>query len=185
MKQALFLDFQDSFTYNVVQELEDIGIRVKVIPWQDFTSLESEKLLVLGPGPGHPDEYAEIFEMILRWLEMGKNIFGVCLGHQLIWKLKGMEIISSAHPMHGQSFLLPITNLVEDWLDLKGPLKVQRYNSLAVRFSGVYALDLYSVEGDELMLAKTKQIISYQFHPESLGTNCRKSFFMPILKDLL
>lgn len=185
MKEALFLDFQDSFTYNVVQELEEIGISVKVIPWHDFTSLEGENLLVLGPGPGHPDEYAIIFELILSWLEKGKNIFGICLGHQLIWKLKGMDIISSAHPIHGQSFLLPISSLVENWLLLKGPLKVQRYNSLAVRFSGACAPDLYSVLGDELMLAKTKQTISYQFHPESLGTNCRKSFFLPILKDLL
>ena len=185
MKRVLFLDFEDSFTFNLVQELEEIGLHVHVINWQKFIGSEDFDLLVLGPGPGHQDEYSDLFPGLENWLKQNKKIFGVCLGHQLIWKLKGLEIIPSKKPTHGQSIDLPISKEVEEWIGELGPLKVQRYNSLAVKYSPVLDLDLYVQVDDELMLAKEKQVISYQFHPESMGTKCRKSFFLPILKDLL
>ncbi len=185
MKQALFLDFEDSFTYNLIQEVEEIGVSVQLINWEKFTGEEEADLLILGPGPGHPDDYSAIFNKINAWLKDGKNIFAVCLGHQIIWKLKGFEIIPSIRPIHGQSVELPISKDVASWINLEGPLKVQRYNSLAVKYSRFMDLELQIIDGEELMLAKSSQIISYQFHPESVGTNCRKSFFSPILKDLL
>jgi para-aminobenzoate synthetase component 2 len=185
MKRALFLDFEDSFTYNLIQEVEEIGISVQVINWEKFTGQEKADLLILGPGPGHPDDYSAIFDKIETWLGDGKKIFAICLGHQIVWKLKDFEIIPSVRPIHGQSVELPISQDVENWINLKGPLKVQRYNSLAVKYSRFMDLELQIIDGDELMLAKSSQIISYQFHPESVGTKCRKSFFIPILKDLL
>ena len=57
MKKVLFIDFEDSFSFNVVQELTEIGLQVEVINWTDFNSVTDHDLLVIGPGPGHPDDY--------------------------------------------------------------------------------------------------------------------------------
>ena len=78
MKRALFIDFDDSFSFNVVQELTEIGLRVKVISWTEFNFVSDHDLLVLGPGPGHPDEYQKIFDIIKSWQQAGKKIFGIC-----------------------------------------------------------------------------------------------------------
>ena len=74
MKRALFIDFDDSFSFNVIQELTNIGLKVDVIHWSDFLSVSDHDLLVLGPGPGHPDDYQNIFEVIKAWQKSGKKI---------------------------------------------------------------------------------------------------------------
>jgi anthranilate/para-aminobenzoate synthase component II len=185
MKTALFIDFEDSFTFNVVQELTEIGIRVEVVKWMNFKSVTKHDLLVLGPGPGHPDNYQNIYEVIKAWQNAGKKIFGVCLGHQILWRLKGLEVVKSVHPLHGQKIKLNLTQVWQDWLNLPSETWVQRYNSLAViddaRSDGVEKL----VESGEIIMSRSPDFISYQFHPESVGTKCRASFFRPILTDLL
>ena len=75
MKKALFIDFDDSFTYNLVQELEEVGISCDVVHWKDIESLPSDKILVLGPGPGHPDDYQSLFPLLKDWLKNEKPFF--------------------------------------------------------------------------------------------------------------
>lgn len=185
MKTALFIDFDDSFTFNIVQELTELGLKVEVISWTDFQSVTDHDLLVLGPGPGHPDDYQNIFELIRDWQKTGKKTFGVCLGHQILWRLKGLEVVKSSHPLHGQKIKLNLTKDWQEWLNLPEETWVQRYNSLAVmddsRSAGVFKL----VDNGEIVMSRSPKFISYQFHPESVGTKCRESFFRPILKDLL
>ena len=185
MKTALFIDFEDSFSFNVVQELTEIGLKVEVINWKNFKFVTKHDLLVLGPGPGHPDDYQNIYDVIRAWQIAGGKIFGVCLGHQILWRLKGLEVMKSAHPLHGQKIKLNLTQEWQDWLNLPSETWVQRYNSLAViddaQSAGVETL----VEGGEIIMSRSPEFISYQFHPESVGTKCRESFFRPILTDLL
>lgn len=184
MKTALFIDFEDSFSFNVVQELTEIGLKVEVIKWTDFKTVTNHDLLVLGPGPGHPDDYQNIYQMITNWQNAGKKIFGVCLGHQILWRLKGLEVVKSAHPLHGQKIKLNLTQEWQEWLNLPAETWVQRYNSLAVmdgRSDGIEKV----VENGEIVMSRGPEFISYQFHPESVGTKCRDSFFRPILTDLL
>ena len=184
MKTALFIDFEDSFSFNVVQELTEIGLKVEVINWKNFKFVTKHDLLVLGPGPGHPDNYQNIYDVIRTWQSAGKKIFGVCLGHQILWRLKGFEVVKSVHPLHGQKIKLNLTQEWQEWLNLPAETWVQRYNSLAV-MDGKSEGVLKVVENGEIVMSRGPEFISYQFHPESVGTKCRDSFFRPILTDLL
>jgi anthranilate/para-aminobenzoate synthase component II len=186
MKKALFLDFEDSFSFNIIQELILLGLEVDVILWSDFTDISHYDLLVLGPGPGHPDDYQIIFSKIESCLNQKVKIFAICLGHQIIWRIKGKLIYRSKFPLHGQKTRLELTQSWQDYFKLPQIVWVQRYNSLAVS-----ALDLqlegfdFFIKDDEIVISKSKDLLTYQFHPESMGTNCRESFFRPILTNLL
>lgn len=185
MKKALFIDFEDSFSYNVIQELNEVGLTVEVLHWMDFSSVTEHDLLVLGPGPGHPDDYFRIFDVIKQWQSAGKKIFAVCLGHQILWRLKDHEVKRSLHPLHGQQIELKLDENWQAWLQLPRTISVQRYNSLAVIYQGEVSGVQNLVEGGEIIISRGPDFISYQFHPESMGTKCRPSFFSPILRDLL
>lgn len=185
MRTALFIDFDDSFTFNVVQELTHLGLKVEVQSWTDFTSLTDHDLLVLGPGPGNPDDYQILFPLIQEWLDTGRKIFAVCLGHQILWRLWGGEVSRSLYPLHGQKVELSLNDDWQKWLGLSEHVKVQRYNSLAVK-DGQERRELVNfILNGEVLMSRSSQIISYQFHPESMGTKCRRAFFRPILRDLL
>ena len=185
MKRVLFLDFEDSFTFNVVQELTQLELSVEVIHWKDFLPESDHDLLVLGPGPGHPDDYQVIFPQLGEWMSANKKIFAICLGHQILWRMKGSEVRRSIHPVHGQNVELTLPSEWQQWLHLPENIRVQRYNSLAVipgvEWSGVTSM----VFDGEVMISRSTRLISYQFHPESMGTKCRGAFFRPILRDLL
>lgn len=187
MKRALFIDFEDSFTYNVVQELTDIGLKVDLLPWMDFEEESDHDLLVLGPGPGHPEDYQRIFPLVLNWLKQDKPLLGICLGHQIFWTLKGEKIVKSEKPLHGQKVKMELDHQWQEWLALGAQVMVQRYNSLTLKTpsAGKFPeMNFLSVEG-EVMISRGKNVITYQFHPESVGTSYRESFFAPILRDLV
>ncbi len=187
MKTAIFLDFEDSFSYNVIQELIECGLEVDVIKWFEFNGSSRHDLLVLGPGPGHPDDYKLIFELIEKWLHSNKKIFAICLGHQIISRILGFEVSKSKFPTHGQKVQLELDEFWQNFLNLPEKVLVQRYNSLAVtalETSAFEDLDMLFLNG-EIMISRSSLFLSYQFHPESMGTKCRRAFFRPILTDLL
>lgn len=185
---ALLIDFDDSFTYNILQELEETGLKVQLINWKDFECLPDERtILVLGPGPGHPDDYEAIFPLIRNWLADKRPFLGICLGHQLFWRLQGEDILRSRHPMHGQRIRLDLGAEWLSWLGLKSAPQVQRYNSLAV-FSQATLRNHHLtnfIQDDEILITRGENIITYQFHPESVGTSYRQAFFRPVLRDLV
>lgn len=183
-KTALFIDFEDSFSFNVVQELEEVGLIVEVIKWDKFNLDHKADLLVLGPGPGHPDEYQNIFPLIENWLALGGKIFAICLGHQILWRMRGENVERSLHPLHGQKIKLKINQDWQKWLNLPSNVSVQRYNSLAVKAKNYPGIENHLEDG-EIMISRGSNVISYQFHPESVGTNCRDSFFRVIFSNLL
>jgi anthranilate/para-aminobenzoate synthase component II len=185
MKKALFIDFEDSFSFNVVQELIEVGLMVEVISWKEFKTITYHDLLVLGPGPGHPNDYQNIFPLIRDWQKKNKKIFGVCLGHQILWSIEGLSIEPAVHPLHGQKIQMNLTLNWQKWLGLPEEIWVQRYSSLAVKSSTQGQVGENLVQEGEILMSRTPQFISYQFHPESVGTKCRQNFFWPILRDLL
>jgi anthranilate/para-aminobenzoate synthase component II len=157
---------------NILQFLEDV-------------LLKDEKIvIVLGPGPGNPDEYLAFIEPIQKILNK-KNVFvfGVCLGHQLIWKSMGFNWSKSNNPVHGQSFLTYFKFFNKS-------IKIQRYNSLKV--TGLDSQFKKKVDegwtieflGDEFMLSAKDNILTYQFHPESVGSSRKDLLYSPI-KDFL
>lgn len=180
--KATFIDFEDSFSYNVVQELVDTGFEVKVIHWRDYEENPVEGLLVLGPGPGHPDDYQVLFPLIKSWLNQNRPFFGVCLGHQIFWRLQNEEVVRSKNPLHGQKVKLELTDKWRKFFGLTGPVFVQRYNSLAVLSQAAVRnpfIETY-IQDDEILISKTPHLITYQFHPESIGTSFRKEFMNPL-----
>lgn len=184
-------DFEDSFTYNIYSEVLELGLKIEVISYKKINRLLERVLplgekfiLILGPGPGHPSDYHEIKEKISKLME-NENImlFGICLGHQLICEALGLSVERALVPKHGESIEL---NLKEDEakiFSLPQKLSVQRYNSLAVlqnieteKIITHLGLEAFFHE-KELMLLKGERFISYQFHPESVGTTYRSRFF--------
>lgn len=187
-KNATFIDFDDSFSWNVVQELTDIGFDLTVVNWKDFEVLPTSGLLVLGPGPGHPDDYQRIFPLVRDWLAAKKPFFGVCLGHQIFWRLQGEDVIRSKIPLHGQKVLLDLNPEWRAWLDCaEKKIFVQRYNSLTVIGDAQIRNPIFRsfIQDDEILMTRGEQVITYQFHPESLGTSFRDAFFRPLLRDLV
>ena len=146
-------------------------------------------MIILGPGPGHPDDYAYLSQAIYKLTRL-ENIlvYGICLGHQLIWKSLGAKIEHCHRPIHGQSKAYELPLSLSEALELDHSIQVQHYNSLAVKpnetsiksFQG----ELF-IHKDELIISVNQRIITYQFHPESVGTTFPESFFRSINKFLL
>lgn len=180
--KATLIDFDDSFTYNVVQELTDVGFHVEVIHWKDYENNPENGLLVLGPGPGHPDDYQTLFPLFRSWLTDKKPFFGVCLGHQIFWRLQSEEIVRSKDPLHGQKIKLELTEEWRDWLKIKEDVYVQRYNSLCVLGQAAVRNPYFQnfIQNDEILMTRGDSLITYQFHPESIGTTFRKEFLLPV-----
>lgn len=182
MKKALFIDFDDSFTWNVIQELEIAGFEVTVLHWMDFETISDADLLILGPGPGHPDDYQRIFPVIEEWLKKKRPFFGLCLGHQIFWRIRGENVYRSKEPLHGQRVVLELDSRWQEWLTLPQEVKVQRYNSLSVSEEvSTRNPDIRNLLKDgEVMISRGEKILTYQFHPESVGTSFRQAFFRPL-----
>ena len=178
--KALFIDFEDSFSFNVVQEMTSVGFEVEVVNWKDFERLPVDGVLVLGPGPGHPDDYQAIFPLVEEWLQNERPYFGVCLGHQILWRIEGEEVLRSKNPLHGQKVKLHLGEEWAEWLKVPRELFVQRYNSLAVLNGHLNPKFTNFVQDDEVLISRSKNVLTYQFHPESVGTCFRKEFVMAL-----
>ncbi|MBF0313312.1 MAG: aminodeoxychorismate/anthranilate synthase component II [Oligoflexia bacterium] len=193
MRCVLF-DFEDSFTYNIVSELQAVGGKVHVVsPDQAKAYLQKLKsdakdldlnnttALVYGPGPGHPDQYAFLYPHIEALFGLPQFVhFGICLGHQIFWRIMGYPVERSRMPLHGQQvpFSIPRWRKVFLPQEMGRQVMVQRYNSLAVKVSGGnYPRSMVVNEEEECIASLFKWGVSYQFHPESVGTTHVKIFF--------
>lgn len=189
--KVIIVDFNDSFTWNIFSTLKEMDekLEIEVVHWQEFdNSKTKDTVVILGPGPGHPDEYFKIYPKI-RELMKKKDTFlmGICLGHQLLAKVMGLEIVSSASLVHGQTeqITLPAwTDVFSKEMQNK-QIEVQRYNSLSVKDDSDAISEVKTlVKKGEIVMMKFGNGVSYQFHPESVGTSCPKSFFEVALKFL-
>ncbi len=195
-------DFDDSFTYNIYSELSLLtDTPIKVIEkskiasaFHNLKNVQDRTIILLGPGPGRPEQYQFLHEH-LHELYANPNIFlmGVCLGHQIIWHcLLGLKIKHSAHPIHGQQVCYELNQNQQEAFSLPEEITVQKYNSLAVEVPNnllehqlpIAKLHMF-LDQDELVMGKTDNLLTYQFHPESIGTTCPKAFFRPALEFLI
>ncbi len=193
------LNFNDSFVYNIYSEIYKITHHSQIIEAinieKHLTFLLNEKkrerhVIVWGPGPGSPQEYKWIFPLIKKALSH-ENIFnlGICLGHQLIFSALGMDVIKSKRPMHGQTEEVIIPNWDCFFFDqIAKKVMVQRYNSLTVDTRELEKIRLKNIQylfaNHELMGSFFDRTVTFQFHPESIGTSCPSIFFHPIRKYL-
>jgi len=172
----LMIDNYDSFTYNLVQYLRELGEEVVVYRNDKITLDEIEKLdpqrLVISPGPCTPNEAGISVEAIKRFA--GKlPILGVCLGHQSIGQAFGGRIVRAERLMHGKTSPVFHDNR-ELFADLPNPFDATRYHSLLVeRSSFPECLEITAwTEEEEIMGLRHRQLPVWgmQFHPESILT---------------
>ena len=175
----LVIDNYDSFTYNLVQYLGELGQEVRVIRNDELPAAEIAKLapaqIVISPGPCTPNEAGISLETIK--LYAGKiPILGVCLGHQSIGQAFGGKVIRAAKVMHGKT-----SQIHHDgkgvFAGLPNPFEATRYHSLIIERATIPdCLEITArtadAEGGEIMAVrhKTLAVEGVQFHPESFLT---------------
>lgn len=163
---VVLIDCVDSFTYL----LKDLCIQCKVDARVELHTEFSANAthIIIGPGPGHPDEYRHLFPLIQN---AKVPILGVCLGHQLIVQAFGGQVGRASKPMHGK--LSVITHCQSGLFDkLSNPMPVGRYHSLVAQsIPESLSIDAVSQEGEVMAISHiTKPIYGVQFHPESFLT---------------
>jgi anthranilate synthase component 2 len=174
MKKILVIDNYDSFTYNLVHYLKDLGCKV-VVKRNDRLRLEevaSFDKIVLSPGPGIPDEAGLLKEIIATYAAT-KSIFGVCLGQQAIGEVFGGTLINLDTVYHGVSSTITIVKDDPLFKDLPENIEVGRYHSWVVNPDLPEELIATSFdENGQLMSLRhaTYDICAVQFHPESVLT---------------
>ena len=175
MKKILVIDNYDSFTYNLVHYLEDLGCYVTV-KRNDQLTLEDVKpfdKIVLSPGPGIPDE-AGLLKNIIKEYASSKSILGVCLGQQAIGEVFGGKIINLDTVYHGVATKINIAVNDESLFDgLEKLIEVGRYHSWVVDENLPEELEATSFdENGQIMSLRHKiyDVKGVQFHPESVLT---------------
>ncbi len=182
----IVIDNYDSFTYNLVQYLGEMGQEMKIFRNDEISVAEISALkpdhIVISPGPGNPDDSGVSLEVI-RVLGKTIPILGVCLGHQAIGAVFGGQVMRAPRLMHGKTS--PIYHYGgELFIGIPSPFEATRYHSLIVAepLPDVLEATAFTREGELMGLRhKTYPIYGIQFHPESILTGAGKQ----LLKNFL
>jgi anthranilate synthase component II len=175
-KKVLVIDNYDSFTYNLVHLVNELGRDVEV--WRnDKFALEDVNeydQILLSPGPGIPEEAGLLLDVIKTYAPT-KSIFGVCLGQQAIAEAFGGKLLNLGRPMHG--IATPITVLDKEevlFQECPSEIKVGRYHSWVVDTDGLPdCLSVTATDDTHEIMAlrhKSLDVRGVQFHPESVLT---------------
>ena len=186
----LMIDNYDSFTYNLVQYLGELGAELRVYRNDAITLDEVEALapagIVVSPGPGTPREAGVSVPVIRRCAER-IPILGVCLGHQAIGEVFGGVVERAPVPVHGKTALVHHDGRGV-FAGLPTPFEATRYHSLVVRRAGLPACLEVSAESDDGLVMglrhRTLQVEGVQFHPESILTVSGKALLGNFLARL-
>jgi anthranilate synthase component 2 len=193
----LVIDNYDSFTYNLVQYLGELGQKYAVaedlrVYRNDQISLEEVKSLqpdaiVISPGPGRPDD-AGISLQLIEKLSASTPILGVCLGHQSIGQVFGGKVVAAPELMHGKTSQI-YHQQQGIFAGLASPVQATRYHSLIVeRESLPECLEVTAWLADGMVMAFQHRdyphVQSVQFHPESILTKEGKQMLENFLQSL-
>ena len=186
----LVLDNYDSFTYNLVQYLGELGAQVEVVR-NDATTIDAieqsrPERIVISPGPGRPEDAGLTMEVI-RKLGPRTPILGVCLGHQAIGAVFGGAVVRAPVPMHGK------TSTIEHdgrgvFRGVPSPFTASRYHSLIVAAQGLppsLEISAKTREDGIIMGLRHKEfpVHGVQFHPESILTGEGHHLLRNFLED--
>jgi anthranilate synthase component 2 len=172
--RVTLIDNYDSFTFNLVHYLGELGAEVSV--WRNDELSVADALgqapdaIVLSPGPCTPNEAGVCLDLV-REASASTPILGVCLGHQAIGQAFGGEIVRAPAPMHGKVCRIS-HNARGLFRGLNGPFRATRYHSLVIaRDSAPEALEISAESDDGLIMAvahRSLPVYGVQFHPESI-----------------
>ncbi len=187
---VLVIDNYDSFTYNLVQYLGELGAGVQVmrndaVTVEDVVNARPERI-VISPGPGRPEQAGVTMDVIRRLGET-TPILGVCLGHQAIGAVFGGAVVRAGVPMHGK------TSTIEHdsrgvFTGIVGPFMASRYHSLVVAREGLPAdLEITARTREDASIMGLRHrvwpIQGVQFHPESILTGEGRRILQNFLED--
>ncbi|HTG00788.1 MAG TPA: aminodeoxychorismate/anthranilate synthase component II [Nitrospirota bacterium] len=183
----LMIDNYDSFTYNLVQYLGELGQELKVYRNNKITIAEIEKMhpdrIVISPGPCTPKEAGISIDVIKRFT--GKiPILGVCLGHQSIGDAFGGDVIRAPYLMHGKTSLIHHDGKTI-FAGLPNPFEATRYHSLIIKRETMPSvLEISAWTDDGIVMGvrhKQHKLEGVQFHPESILTSAGKDLLRNFL----
>jgi anthranilate synthase/aminodeoxychorismate synthase-like glutamine amidotransferase len=186
--RVLVIDNYDSFVYNLVQYLGELGAepivhRHDAITIDEMRALEPDAVLI-SPGPGRPEDAGLSNEAIRAFGEHGTPVLGVCLGLQCIGQLYGGDVVRAPHVMHGKTSEIT-HNGAGVFAGLPSPLTATRYHSLVVaRDSVPDVLEITATSDDDLVMGLRHRefpIEGVQFHPESILTESGHSLLSNFL----
>ena len=185
----LIIDNYDSFTYNLVHLVNEIGLECEV--WRNdqfkIADVDAFDRIILSPGPGIPSEAGLLLEVIKTYAPT-KSIFGVCLGQQAIAEVFGGTLYNLSRPMHGIATPIKVTDASEQlFIGLPESFKVGRYHSWVVSREGLPdSLEVTAIdEKDNSIMAlrhRKYDVRGVQFHPESVLTEFGKEMMANWLK---
>ena len=175
MARVLVIDSYDSFVYNLVQYLGELGAEPVVVRNDQVTLAEADAMrpdgVLLSPGPGRPED-AGIICAAIRHFAGRVPVFGVCLGHQAIGHVYGGEVVRAPLLMHGKTSRIDHTG-VGVFAGLPNPLEATRYHSLVIDRATMPDVLEITAECDGLVMGvrhREFDVEGVQFHPESILT---------------
>ena len=179
--KILIIDNYDSFTYNLVHLVNEIGMQCEV--WRndkfEISEVDAFDRIILSPGPGIPSEAGLLLQVIEKYAA-SKSIFGVCLGQQAIAEVFGGKLYNLGQPMHGIATPIKIIDLQERlFTGLPESFKVGHYHSWVVDEKAIpdcLAVTAVDETDGSVMALRHKQhdVRGVQFHPESVLTEYGK-----------
>jgi anthranilate synthase/aminodeoxychorismate synthase-like glutamine amidotransferase len=188
--KLLMIDNYDSFTYNLVQYLGELGVEV-IVKRNDAIDVAGARALapeaiVISPGPCAPSQ-AGVSVSILRELAGELPMLGVCLGHQCIGEAFGGKVVRASRLMHGKT-----SPVIHDgrtiFAGLTNPFEAMRYHSLLVEPNSIpptMEVSARTAEGEIMGLRhREHRIEGVQFHPESIGTREGKDLLRNFLAEV-
>jgi anthranilate synthase/aminodeoxychorismate synthase-like glutamine amidotransferase len=175
--KVLVIDSYDSFVYNLVQYLGELGAEPITVRNDEVSVPQAIDLgpdaVLISPGPGRPENSGIICEALTAFGERGVPVLGVCLGHQAIGHVFGAEVVGASELMHGKT-----SEIAHDgcgvFTGLPSPLTVTRYHSLVIDGASIPdALEVTATAPDGTVMGVRHRELSVegvQFHPESILT---------------
>ena len=175
--RVLVIDSYDSFVYNLVQYLGELGAEPIVVRNDELSVEEAVALapdaVLISPGPGRPEDAGIICAAIPAFAERGIPVLGVCLGHQAIGHVYGATVERAPHLMHGKTSSI-VHHGAGVFVGLPSPLTATRYHSLVIAPETVPdCLEVTATTDDGIIMGvrhRTLPIEGVQFHPESILT---------------
>ena len=173
IRNVLMIDNHDSFTFNIVEALERLGVSVRTVRNEIAAAdaleqaVASEAMILISPGPGRPEDAGCCLELI--GMAKGKvPLFGVCLGQQAMVLEAGGEVVRANQAVHGKASLLEHDG-EGPFAGLPNPIKIGRYHSLATPNPPARFRVHGTIDGMAMAISdRDAKQVGVQFHPESV-----------------
>lgn len=182
----ILIDNYDSFTYNIVQYLQELGVEPKVfendkISVEELLQMDFDSIII-SPGAGNPNTAGVSMDVIKNFYQT-KKILGICLGHQCIAQFFGGKIVKSQNPTHGKTSRIYFDENSKLFKGLPQGFEVTRYHSLEVKDTNL-KITAKTKDGTIMALEhETVPIYGVQFHPEAILTQYGHELLKNFLSD--